>query len=196
LVVDDVLPYFRRAETFAGGGDLYRGDAGPQRVAPARVKHHLTDAFIEGADRPGSPATRPTTDGARRVAATRRCRSRAGCWRTVRGYLRRAQRRSNLTVWTNSYVQKVVVESGRAIGAVLERRRRQHDRPLQPGGRAGGWRAGEMAEDVTTDAATYEHDVHTMKLAKTPIITILPYVVHPRSCGQVLLAGPTGSRRR
>ena len=29
----EVLPYFRKAETFTGGGDAYRGDSGPLHVA-------------------------------------------------------------------------------------------------------------------------------------------------------------------
>ena len=43
----DCLPYFRRAETFAGGADRYRGGSGPMRIETCRAESPLYQAFIE-----------------------------------------------------------------------------------------------------------------------------------------------------
>ena len=43
----DVLPYFRRAESFAGGADAWRGDRGPLATAQGRKLNPLYEAFIE-----------------------------------------------------------------------------------------------------------------------------------------------------
>ena len=43
----EVLPYFRRAETFAGGGNAYRGDQGPLRTQHGTLQGPLDRAFIE-----------------------------------------------------------------------------------------------------------------------------------------------------
>src|SRR5579864_5649487 len=49
----DVLPYFRRAETFAGGADTYRGGEGPLATAPGRKSNPLYGAFIEAGRQAG-----------------------------------------------------------------------------------------------------------------------------------------------
>ena len=41
---DSVLPYFKRAETFEGGADAYRGGSGPQHVSFSRASHPLADS--------------------------------------------------------------------------------------------------------------------------------------------------------
>jgi choline dehydrogenase len=296
---DDVLPYFRRAETFEDGSDLYRGDDGPQRVARTHVKHVLTDAFIDAADQAGFPRNRDYNGKVQTGGSYAQCSQGRGLrWSTARGYLRRARKRKNFTLWTESYAQKVVVESGRAAGVIVERDgvlttvrcnkeivlsagalssprillssgigpaeelkqlgvtpvvdapgvgKNLQEHPVGTvlvdvnvrtlnqetssvhalrhaldfvvrghGGLTGtaaqavvfgGLQdgaphtefeimfgpfgvAGEVAPDVSDQDATYEHDVHAMKLAKTPTVTILPCVVHPRSRGEVTLAGP------
>ena len=52
---NDVLPYFKRTETYEGGEDSYRGGHGPQRVGLSRVKHPLTEAFMQSAQTAGFP---------------------------------------------------------------------------------------------------------------------------------------------
>ena len=60
----DVLPYFRRAETFSGGADAYRGDAGPLFVTRGANANPLFDAWIEAGEQAGYPAT-PDMNGYR-----------------------------------------------------------------------------------------------------------------------------------
>ena len=47
----EVLPYFRRAESFSEGGDDYRGPSGPLHTSRGTRANPLYDAFIEA----GSP---------------------------------------------------------------------------------------------------------------------------------------------
>src|SRR5260370_28165704 len=45
-----VLPYFRRAETRAEGGDAYRGGDGPLRTRYGTLRNPLYRAFVEAAN--------------------------------------------------------------------------------------------------------------------------------------------------
>jgi choline dehydrogenase len=51
------LPYFKKAETFAKGADVYRGDAGPMRIE--------TCPFLTRASRPATVGSTTTTPSAR-----------------------------------------------------------------------------------------------------------------------------------
>ena len=52
---DSVLPYFRKAEHFAPGGDESRGRGGPLNVENMRERAELLDAFIDAAVDQGFP---------------------------------------------------------------------------------------------------------------------------------------------
>jgi choline dehydrogenase len=43
----DVLPYFKRSESFERGGDEFRGNNGPLNIADMREHHPIIDAFID-----------------------------------------------------------------------------------------------------------------------------------------------------
>src|SRR6185437_13575897 len=45
----DVLPYFKRAETFEDGGNAYRGVRGPLRVQKGRLQDPVFDAWLAAA---------------------------------------------------------------------------------------------------------------------------------------------------
>ena len=48
-----VLPYFRRAESFRGGADAYRGGDGPLATSHGLKRNPLYDAFIEAGHEAG-----------------------------------------------------------------------------------------------------------------------------------------------
>ncbi len=52
-----VLPYFKRAETRAAGGDAYRGAEGPLKVSTGSCRNPLYQAFIEAGVEAGYPRT-------------------------------------------------------------------------------------------------------------------------------------------
>ena len=51
----DILPYFRRSEDRAGGGDGYRGEGGPLHISDVHERHPLCEAFIDGVEAMGIP---------------------------------------------------------------------------------------------------------------------------------------------
>ena len=51
-----MLPYFRRAETRADGGDEYRGDRGPLQTSNGTLANPLHAAWLEAATQAGYPA--------------------------------------------------------------------------------------------------------------------------------------------
>ncbi|MGY1940948.1 GMC family oxidoreductase [Nocardia gipuzkoensis] len=113
----DVLPYFRRAETFDGGADEYRGNHGPQYVSRTRVRHPLNDAFVMAGDQSGLPYN-PDYNGRQQLGSSHiQLSQRRGLrWSTASGYLLRARRRPNCTVLTGVAVDRIVTENGRATG--------------------------------------------------------------------------------
>ncbi len=118
----EVLPYFKRAENHADGGDTYHGSGGPLQVQRARVGHPLARAFISAAIEAGYRYN-PDINGARRegfgpaestIHRGRRCS-------TATAYLHPARARQNLQVMTGAQVTRIVLEHGRATGVELRR---------------------------------------------------------------------------
>ena len=123
----DVLPYFRRAETFAGGADAYRGGEGPLATARGRKSNPLYDAFIE-AGRQAGYAVCADLNGERQegfgaLDMTVRAGVRASA---ANAYLRPAMKRPNLSVLTRALVTRIAFEGRRAIGAHYRRGGREH----------------------------------------------------------------------
>ena len=65
---DDVLPFFRRAESWEEGGDPYRGGEGPLQTTRGRFEHPLYDAFLRAGESLGYGRT-PDYNGASRKAS-------------------------------------------------------------------------------------------------------------------------------
>jgi choline dehydrogenase len=122
-----VLPYFRRAESFAGGSDAYRGGDGPLHTQHGRRHNPLYQAFVDAGVEAGYPATDDVNgfqqEGFGRMDMTvhrgRRCSA-------ARAYLRPAIKRPNLEVRTNIAVSRVVFEGRRAVGVEYRHGSGQH----------------------------------------------------------------------
>jgi choline dehydrogenase len=118
---DDVLPYFRRSETFELGENEYRGSHGPQRVALTHVSHPLNDAFLLAAVQAGARFNEDYNGRSQLGAARVQVSQLHGIrWSTARGYLARARHRRNLTLMTGTEVRRIVVENGRAAGVEVD----------------------------------------------------------------------------
>src|SRR3546814_10040764 len=52
-----VLPYFRKAETYERGADAYRGGDGPLQVSAGACRNPLFKAWIEAGRQAGYPVT-------------------------------------------------------------------------------------------------------------------------------------------
>ena len=113
----DVLPYFRRAETYSEGGDAYRGDGGPLYVTRGRGTNPLFDAWLAAGQEAGYPLTADMNgyqqEGVGRMDMTIRQGRR---WSAARAYLLPAMARPNLHVVTRALTTRVLLERGRAVG--------------------------------------------------------------------------------
>ena len=111
----DVLPYFRRAERRAEGGNEYRGANGKLGTSYGTLSNPLHAAWLVAAEQAGYPHTEDVNgfqqEGFGRmdmtVANGRRCS-------TANAYLRPALRRSNLSLVTHALATRIVFDGRRA----------------------------------------------------------------------------------
>src|SRR5712675_1463176 len=118
---DEVLPFFRKSETYRGGGDPeYRSQSGPLIVEDYRTILDLTHRFVEAAQQAGYPFT-PDYNGKRQEGVAYSQMTRRGKWRgsTAQTFLREARGRSNLKVETNAIATRLLFEGRRCIGVAF-----------------------------------------------------------------------------
>jgi choline dehydrogenase-like flavoprotein len=113
----DVLPYFKRAESWERGGDAYRGDSGPLRTQKGRSQDPIFDALLDAAPGLGygvnDDYNAASQDGFTRVQYT------AGDGRrysAARAYLHPAIKRGNVALETNALVTGLLFEGKRVVG--------------------------------------------------------------------------------
>jgi choline dehydrogenase len=120
---DNVLPYFRRAESnnrFAGPA---HGTDGPLKVSDIDSIHPLTRAWLLACQEQGLPLNPDFNSGDQagaglyQITARGRRRSSAAV-----AYIQPALRRPNLHLATGARVTRVLVEHGRAVGVEFLRR--------------------------------------------------------------------------
>lgn len=115
---DEVMPLFRRGETYAGDGDpQYRGRTGPLKVEDYRTILPLTHLFVKAAQEAGFAYT-PDLNGARQEGVgyaqmTRRGRLRGSTFRT---YLQVPAAQRNVEVIANAAASGLIIENGRCVG--------------------------------------------------------------------------------
>jgi choline dehydrogenase len=122
-----VLPYFRRAERWAGGGDEYRGSEGPLATCYGLLSNPLHRAWLEAGRQAGYPLTADMNgfqqEGFGRMAMTvdhgRRCSA-------ANAYLRPALGRPHLTVRAHALAERVLLENRRATGVRYRRGGESH----------------------------------------------------------------------
>jgi 4-pyridoxate dehydrogenase len=113
----DVLPYFRRTESWEGGASDWRGGSGPVAVRENRYADPLFDAFLEGAASAGHPST-PDYNGEQqegfgRIQCSIRDNRRAS---SASAYLRPALERPNLTVTVRALASRLIFDGRRTVG--------------------------------------------------------------------------------
>ena len=119
---EEVLPYFKRAETWEDGQTRFRGGHGPIYVRRTKVMDPLFDAYIAAGVRAGHPFT-DDYNGAQQHGF---------CWAqwtirrgrrdsTARAYLHPVLRRRNLTVQTGALATKIMLENHRSVGVQFRR---------------------------------------------------------------------------
>jgi len=113
----DVLPYFKRSESFEGGADPWHGAEGPLRVSKASSPNPIYRASIEAGRQAGYPLTSDFNGHQQEGFGPYQLTIHDGQrWSAARGYLHPALSRPNLTCLTNTRTTRIVVENGRAVG--------------------------------------------------------------------------------
>jgi len=114
---EDVLPYFKKAETSERGESEHRGGSGPLYVTKRKETHPLSDAFLASAALSGYDQTDDfngeeqegfsnydfTTKNGKRMSA-------------AAAYLTPVLDRANLTAETEALTTRIIVEDNRAVG--------------------------------------------------------------------------------
>src|SRR5215211_1979167 len=121
----DVLPYFKRCETWAGGANAWRGGAGPIGVEWAKTRDPLYDAWIAAGKAAGFPST-DDYNGAQQEGFGRSQYSIRDGRRSsaATAYLKPALARANLTIETGAHATRVLIEKNRATGVEYVRKGR------------------------------------------------------------------------
>jgi len=112
-----VLPYFRRAETRAEGGNEYRGDSGKLQTCYGTLQNPLHAAWLAAGSEAGYSRTADINgfqqEGFGRLDMTVGAGRRASA---AKAYLRPAMKRRNLTVRTQALATGILFEGARAAG--------------------------------------------------------------------------------
>jgi 4-pyridoxate dehydrogenase len=113
----DVLPYFRRGETWQGGDNAWRGGEGPLGTEFAKTRDPLYEAWIEAGKAAGFPHTEDYNgrqqEGFGRSQYSIRNGRRSS---SANAYLRPARRRPNLDVEVGAHTTRVLMQGTRARG--------------------------------------------------------------------------------
>jgi 4-pyridoxate dehydrogenase len=118
----EVLPYFKRCESWEQGANAWRGGDGPLSVIGTRNRDPLFDGWLDAAREADWPFTDDYNGkepegfglGQWTIKNGRRCSASVA-------FLRPAMRRNNLTVETNALATRVVLDGSRAIGVEYAR---------------------------------------------------------------------------
>ena len=120
---EDVLPYFKKSEDqHVLPSDEFHGEGGEWRVEKQRLSWEILDAFQDAAAQAGIPKINDFNRGDNEGTGYFHVNQRAGWrWSTAKGFLKPAQDRANLTVFTHAQVKKMTIVEGRVTGAELRR---------------------------------------------------------------------------
>ena len=120
----DVLPYFKRGETWEHGANPWRGGSGPIGTEFAKTTDPAYDAWIEAAKVAGLPVT-DDYNGAQQEGFGRSQYTIRNGYRSsaASAYLKPARRRRNLRVVTRAHATRVLLEGARATGVEYVRGR-------------------------------------------------------------------------
>ena len=121
----DVLPYFKRMETWDNrgqGGDAdWRGKDGPLHVTRGPRDNPLHDAFVSAGEQAGYPVTEDYNGEQQEGFGPMEMTVYKGQrWSAANAYLRPALKRDNCDM-IRALARKVVIQDGRATGVEVER---------------------------------------------------------------------------
>ena len=116
----DVLPYFRKMETFSEGESQTRGGFGPLKVMRAKAEHPLFETYMRSGEQAGHACPEDHNSGDQEgmhiaqvlIDNGRRCSA-------SHAYLRPNLQRPNLILRTKTEVHRLIFDGDRAIGVEM-----------------------------------------------------------------------------
>ena len=109
---DDVLPIFKMSEDYQHGEDEFHGTGGEMRVEERRVNWEILDAWRDAAAECGIPKIKEFNRGDNFGNAYFQMNQRKGRrWSATKAYLQPIQSRQNLTILTETHVEKIKIEN-------------------------------------------------------------------------------------
>jgi choline dehydrogenase-like flavoprotein len=114
---DDVLPYFKKAEDNARGGNAFHGDAGPLHVQDLTTPNRMGSVFVQAGQQAGY-LHNPDFNGASQegVGVYQVTHKNGERFSAAKGYLTPNLRRPNLHVFTGAHTTRILLEHKRAVG--------------------------------------------------------------------------------
>jgi choline dehydrogenase len=118
------------ADPKTGGNSRFsdmHGHGGEWRIEKQRLKWDILESFAEAAVEAGVPRSDDFNSGDNEGVGYFEVNQRSGwCWNTSKAFLRPAKNRPNLTIWTQSHVERLILETDgsgrkRCTGVVLQR---------------------------------------------------------------------------
>ncbi len=135
---DDVLPLFKRSESYELGGNAYHGGSGGLAVSKIRAKSQISEAFIEAAVQMGVPRNNdyngPVQEGVAYFDQTAKGGLR---WSSAKAFLRPARHRTNLTVVTHALANRLLFapdKDKQVTGIAFTKHGHEHQVLLRDGG--------------------------------------------------------------
>jgi choline dehydrogenase-like flavoprotein len=120
----DVLPYFKRVETWEEGENAFRGGKGPIGVEWAKTRDPLFDAWIEAAKLAGFAHVQDYNSGVHEGFGRSQYSIRNGRRSSAStAYLKPALKRPNLAVETGALTTRILMDRTRATGVEYARGR-------------------------------------------------------------------------
>ncbi|WLS00810.1 GMC family oxidoreductase [Shinella sumterensis] len=118
------------ADPKTGGNSLFsdmHGHGGEWRIEKQRLKWDILESFAEAAVEAGIPRSDDFNSGDNEGVGYFEVNQRSGWrWNTSKAFLRPVKNRANLTVWTQSHVERLILEADgsgrkRCTGVVVQR---------------------------------------------------------------------------
>ncbi|MGB3738682.1 MAG: GMC family oxidoreductase N-terminal domain-containing protein [Pontixanthobacter sp.] len=119
---DDVLPFFKYAESNERGASEYHGGEGPLFVSDQSHVNPTSRAFVDSAASLQMRTTDDFNDADQEGFGIYQVTQRKGeRWSASRAYIEPQRDMDNLEVLTRTLVERIVFENGRAVGVAIRR---------------------------------------------------------------------------
>ncbi|NEY90352.1 choline dehydrogenase [Tabrizicola oligotrophica] len=117
----EILPYFKKAETFDKGANAYRGGDGPMRVETCKAENPLYHAFLRAGQDTGLKHVADHNGYQQEgVHVTQRNVGNGIRWSTSQGYIHAQPPKPNLTVLTGARVLGIETSNRRAVRVAVQ----------------------------------------------------------------------------